>query len=53
MRSVVVWLSAATTAGDKGGQSRHMSSQRFDMYAINVGPPAPNVYFGSGTVKVS
>ena len=27
--------------------------QRFDMYAINVGPPAPNVYFGSGTVTVS
>jgi hypothetical protein len=27
--------------------------QRFDMYAINVGPPAPNVYFGSATVTVS
>jgi len=28
-------------------------AQRFDLYAINVGPPTDNVYFGSRTVTVS
>ncbi|HEY5150294.1 MAG TPA: M15 family metallopeptidase [Mycobacterium sp.] len=27
-------------------------AQRFDLYAINVGPPTDNVYFGSGSVTV-
>ena len=27
--------------------------QRFDLFAINVGPPADNPYFGSKTVWVT
>jgi hypothetical protein len=49
-------VNAAYGIGGRHGFSFSVPSppgnQRFDMYAINVGPPADNVYFGSGTVTV-